>query len=189
MENSMPMNKHIHWTQYFYFQRFHEHHTVISSEHFSINPNYLRKLLGTCHIDKKRFNLKTRYAKTKRRNEEVSTTGTLRPAGTRRKKRTKTKNLEHTYFTASIADTPVEFLPIEYENVIGRADDAALGRDGACSVDVVSSYHADSNPSALTLLYSVRHLTGKIKHSVRIQESTTPWTKSCQSIPRSRGIA
>lgn len=62
------------------------------------------------------------------------------------------------YLSLVVPDLLVELLPLQAEEVFAGRNDATLGCDGAGSVDVVSSNHADCDACALALGDSLGYL-------------------------------
>lgn len=60
-----------------------------------------------------------------------------------------------------VADEPVEFLPLQAQEILPRQQDTTLGGNGAGGVDVVPSHHPDGDPCTLALQDGVRHLGDK----------------------------
>jgi hypothetical protein len=66
--------------------------------------------------------------------------------------------LQQTDLSGSITDTPVKFLALQHQPIISWLDDAAFGRDGASSVDVVTCHHTHTDASVLAPPDGLRHL-------------------------------
>lgn len=60
-----------------------------------------------------------------------------------------------------VADPSVELFAFDTQEVISRLQDATFDGNGTCSIDVVSSHHADSDPSPLALSNGFWYLSNK----------------------------
>jgi hypothetical protein len=72
-------------------------------------------------------------------------------------------------FCLRVSDPPVEVLPLQYEKVLSRFDDAALGGDGPGCVDVVPGDHTHSDASLLALMDGFGYLfTNRVLHKRKL---------------------
>jgi len=67
-----------------------------------------------------------------------------------------------------VADAPVKFSTVEYEEVVIRLQNATLGGNRARRVHVVAGYHAHCDAGTLTLADCVRHLQTRTYQCVNI---------------------
>lgn len=65
------------------------------------------------------------------------------------------------YLSFLISDSSVEFLPVYTQEVIPWLDDATLGSNGSCCVDVVTCHHAHRDTCSLAFLDSIWDLVRK----------------------------
>lgn len=56
-----------------------------------------------------------------------------------------------TYLSFLIPDSPVKVLPFHTQEVVPRMNDATLGSDGPCCVNVVACHHTYSDARSLAL--------------------------------------